>query len=399
MSGTWLSGLGLLLSICFLPAAGTEVIDQYIADFIKTNQVPGASIAIGRHGKLLYAKGYGWADKETKTSVKPRSLFRIASISKPITAVAIMRLVESGRIKLDDPMSKHLKGMPRYRRHPGFDKRINTITIRDLLRHAGGWDRGKDFDPMGLDGHLRIAKKLDLKPPIDVRDYITFMFRRPLQHYPHVRYAYSNFGYLLLGRVIEDVTGMKYEAYVRKKILAPIGITTMQVGHLPKEKSAPHEVTYYDHKKRSAKAPYGPRRDETVPYPYARPMQVMDAHGGWIASAPDLVRFADHLHKILKPKTIQTMFARQPQSGLDAMGNPTPTYYALGWMVRPQKKGANHWHGGSIQGTSTLLVRRHDGYRWAILFNTNSNPDNKNLSGLIDGPFHGIVNSVSDWNN
>ena len=96
--------------------------------------------------------------------------------------------------------------------------------------------------------------------------------------------------------------------------------------------------------------------------------------------------------------SIETMFARQPGIlGHDREGNPKAAFYSLGWMVRPRENGANQWHGGLIQGTSTLLVRRHDGYRWAILFNTNSNPAGKALGGLVDGPFHGVVNSVDSW--
>lgn len=172
----------------------------------------------------------------------------------------------------------------------------------------------------------------------------------------------------------------------------------MQIGRMEKERRAPGEVTYYDHRNRTAVAPYGPHRGKSVPFTYARPMRVMDAHGGWIASAVDLVRFAGSLDRALKPESIRTMFARQPGVlGHDAKGNPKPAFYALGWMVRPQEQGANTWHGGSIQGTSTLLVGRHDGFHWAILFNTNSNPEDKRLASLIDGPMHGVINSVTKW--
>jgi CubicO group peptidase (beta-lactamase class C family) len=378
--------------------AGTEVIDKFMTDFIAENKVPGAAIAVTRHGKLVYARGFGWADKESQEPVKPISLFRIASISKPITAVAIMQLVEARKLRLSDPIGTHLPAMRSYRRHPNFDNRINRITIQDLLRHSGGWDRDKSFDPMGLTGHLRVAQELNIAPPVDTRDVITFMFRRPLQFDPGTDYAYSNFGYLLLGRIIENVTGEKYESYVKKHVLAPIGVTTMQIGHMEKERRVANEVTYYDHKGRTATAPYGRQKNRTVPNTYARPMQYMDAHGGWIASAVDLARFANSLDQLLKPGSLNTMFDRQPGIlGHDDRGQPKAAYYALGWMVRPQQRRANEWHGGSIQGTSTLLVRRHDGFQWAILFNTNANPNDKNLSGLIDGPMHGVITSAKTW--
>lgn len=392
------------ISIISCGAAGTEVIDEFMSRFIAKNKVPGAAVAVTRQGKLVYACGFGWADKNEKTPVQATSLFRIASISKPITSVAVMQLVQSDRIQLDDPMSKHLKGMDIYRRHPNYDERLNRITVRDLLRHSGGWDREKSFDPMGLSGHLRVSKALGIRPPVGTRDVMNSMFRLPLQFDPGSEFQYSNFGYLLLGRLIEDLTGLSYEAYVQKHVLKPIGVSTMRIGHMEKEKRAPTEVTYYDRRQHSAIAPYGRHRGKKVPNTYARPMQVMDAHGGWIASAIDLARFACAFDnpadsKLLNARSIKTMFARQPGLlGQDTKGKPKAAYYALGWMVRPKAKGAaNTWHSGSIQGTSTLLVRRHDGFNWAILFNANSNPNGKRLISIIDAPMHRVINSVHSW--
>jgi CubicO group peptidase (beta-lactamase class C family) len=382
----------------------TAAIDRFMTEFIRQHKVPGASVAISKDGRLVYAGGFGWANREQKISVKPDSLFRIASISKPITAVAIMRLVEEGAFKLDDRMVDLLKDLPEYRRHPQWDKRMDRVTVRDLLRHSGGWDRSKVLDPMGLTGHLRAASELNITPPCTPRDMMKFMFRRPLQFDPGTEFAYSNFGYVILGRIIEDKTGKPYEQFVQEQLLAPIGVTTMRIGKMAEQDRAKSEVWYYDVKGRTGTAPYGPSRGQGVASPYARPMQVMDAHGGWIASAVDLVRFACAIDqtRLLNRKSTAAMFARPPGTlGHSADGSPKASFYALGWSVRPKtnavKARRNTWHSGSIQGTSTLLVRRHDGFNWAVLFNSSSTPDNSRLSGLIDPAMHRLVNGVKTW--
>ncbi|MGK0199451.1 MAG: CubicO group peptidase (beta-lactamase class C family), partial [Yoonia sp.] len=303
----------------------TAAIDRFMTEFIRQHKVPGASVAISKDGRLVYAGGFGWANREQKISVKPDSLFRIASISKPITAVAIMRLVEEGAFKLDDRMVDLLKDLPEYRRHPQWDKRMDRVTVRDLLRHSGGWDRSKVLDPMGLTGHLRAASELNITPPCTPRDMMKFMFRRPLQFDPGTEFAYSNFGYVILGRIIEDKTGKPYEQFVQEQLLAPIGVTTMRIGKMAEQDRAKSEVWYYDVKGRTGTAPYGPSRGQGVASPYARPMQVMDAHGGWIASAVDLVRFACAIDqtRLLNRKSTAAMFARPPGTlGHSADGSP-----------------------------------------------------------------------------
>lgn len=399
-----LVAFALVVSFGSLIAGGAEELDEFMIRFIEEHKVPGAAIAVTKDKRLVYARGFGWADREGEVRVQPTSLFRIASLSKPVTAVAIMQLVQSGRLGLEDPMAKHLKGFAAYRGRKGYDPRLEKVTIRDLLQHSGGWDRSRSFDPMGLQGHLRVAKALEKTPPVVTRSVMKYMFQKPLQFDPGQDYAYSNFGYLLLGRIVEDTTGVTYEAYVRKNVLAPIGVTRMQIGFMEKELRAEGEVTYYDRAERRARAPYGRHQNQKVPSPYARPMQVMDAHGGWIASAVDLARFACDFDdpaesKLLKAETIATMFARPPGVlSQDKEGNPKDVYYALGWSVRPKGKGtANTWHTGLIQGTAALLVRRHDGFNWVLLFNTDSTSKGRALGSAADGVMHGAIDSVKSW--
>jgi N-acyl-D-amino-acid deacylase len=178
----------------------------------------------------------------------------------------------------------------------------------------------------------------------------------------------------------------------------------MRIGRMALEQRVDGEVAYHDARGRTVQARFGPNAGDTVPLAYARAIAIMDAHGGWIASAVDMVRFASAFDDpercpILSAAGIDTMFARPEGAlGLDEEGKPKPAYYACGWLVRPKRAGrANTWHTGGIVGTSTLMVRRHDGLNWVVLFNTDASPDGKALSRLIDHPLHGAANAVTAW--
>lgn len=126
--------------------------------------MPGASLAVTRHGRLVYARGFGYADVEKQEAVQPAALFRIASLSKPITAVAVMQLIAKRKLKLDDKVLDRMKLMPFLAADAKPDPRWKQITVRQCLQHTGGWDRNKSFDPI-----IRpwdIAKALGIQPPV-----------------------------------------------------------------------------------------------------------------------------------------------------------------------------------------------------------------------------------------
>src|SRR5262249_38619256 len=150
-------------------------------------------------------------------------LFRIASVSKPITAVAILQLAERGKLKLDDKVQGHLKYEPHFEDGGKFDERWRQVTIAHCLAHTGGWDRDKSYDPMFQANRMARSRKVEL--PILPEDIIRYQLGQPLDFDPGERYAYSNFGYSLLGRIIEKVTGQPYEEYVQDEVLKPLSIT------------------------------------------------------------------------------------------------------------------------------------------------------------------------------
>jgi len=376
--------------------------DEEMVAFMQARDVPGGALAVSRGGKLVLARGYGWADRDTRQPVAPTSLFRIASVSKPITAVAVLGLIErsEGNVSLDTP-ALPLLGLEGALRPPALpDPRLETVTLRQVLRHTAGWDRKASFDPMFRP--LRIAQDLGTTPPAGPDDVVRYMLTRFLDHDPGAQYAYSNFGYCLLGRIIEGLSGQTYEEHVAEHLLAPLGITDMRIGHSLAEGRAPLEVRYHD--PGVGRNVMTPQEDDTAPAPYGTfHLEAMDAHGGWIASAPDLVRFAcaldDPQHcPILGPGAIADMFARpEGSAGFGDDGKPKAAYYGCGWLVRPKGGSkANHWHNGSLPGTSSLLVRRHDGLNWAVLFNQRKDPSGLSY-GDIDPALHRAANRVQGW--
>ncbi|MBC8869257.1 MAG: serine hydrolase [Planctomycetes bacterium] len=378
--------------------ARTASFDRMVCEFMEKHHVPGLALAVTDRGRLVYARGHGYADVATKEKVTPTSLFRIASISKPITAVAILQLVERNRLSLDDKVFDILKHEPHLEKDAKRDERLQAITIRHLLQHRGGWDRGKSFDAMFQS--VRFAEALGTQPPAGTDEVIRFMLGQPLDFEPGERYAYSNYGYCLLGRVIEAVTN---EDYVKTQVLAPLGIHTMRVGKTRLDGRSESEVRYYDPRK--GPSVFAADLNELVPQPYgAWHLEAMDAHGGWLASAVDLARFARAFDdptkcKILSPDSIQEMFVRPPGlAGHDEDGKPKPVYYSCGWLNRVEGDGKlNRWHTGSLPGTATLLVRRHDGRNWVVLMNARMSPQTSHLGGAIDSLVHQAADEVTAW--
>jgi len=374
--------------------AGLESFDNMMTSFVRTHRIPGATLAVVRNGKIVYARGFGYADAKTRRAMKPDSLFRIASLSKPITSAAIMKLVDDKKLNLDDRAVDILNLKPR--EGGKIDPKLKKVTVRHLLLHNGGWDRAKSGDPMFR--AVKTARAFGLAPPASGKLVSRFMLTEPLDFEPGAKYAYSNLGYCLLGRIIEAKTNLSYEQYVRKELLAKIGVTQMRIGRSLKSKRAAGEVTYHTRNKDKGPCVFPPNVGRPVPWQYGGfHLEAMDAHGGWIASAIDLVRFAREFDKplasrMLSKKSITATFARPKM-------RKEPAYYGLGWSVRPVgKKGkANTWHTGGLPGTSTLLVRRHDGLNWAVLFNMDATVKGKYLADEIDPLVHRAADAVKVW--
>ena len=384
------------------PANPLASFDHEIQAFMRARKVPGGALAVTKHGRLVYARGYGWADREKQVPVRPNSLFRIASISKPITAIAILKLFESNQIDLDAPAFDALKLTPFLEPGRVEDSRLKKISIRQLLHHSGGWDRDKSFDPMFRS--KRIAETLGIPGPPHANAIVRYMLGQPLDFEPGTRYAYSNFGYCVLGRFIETVSGQSYERFVKEAVLQPLGIKNMRLGASRPEGRAHGEVHYYTPNNATGPSVF-PGVAKKVPLPYGTfCLEAMDAHGGWLASAVDLARLTAVLDEtghepLLKAETRQILLNR-PAVPLwrTEDGQLQDYYYACGWLVRPNGKNGrpNYWHNGSLPGTYSLLVYRGDGLSWAVLFNQRSN-DPKLPDNAIDPALHRAADAVTHW--
>jgi len=370
-----------LLLAALLSAQDFKTFDDVMEAQLRQRQ-SGASLAVVKDGRLVYAKGYGLGDIVNKAPVEPASLFRIASLSKPITAVAIFKLAQDGKLDLE------AKAFALLDLKPGdeskVDPRLKDITVRHLLQHTAGWNRDKSGDPMFK--AAIISTELGVPSPPNATSIIKYMLTQPLDLDPGSRFAYSNFGYCVLGRIIEQVTGQSYDTYVKKNVLEPMGIVKMTLGRSLRENREKDEVTYYAGGK-PAKPVFEALKDD-VPPPYGSfNLEAMDSHGGWLASAVDLARFACSLDKVLNEKSLETMFARP------AIAEKAPFFYGCGWMIRPVGDGGklNSWHTGGLPGTSTLLVRRQDGLVWVALFNERLRDEK------LDPALHRAADTMKDW--
>ena len=375
-------------------------LDVLFTSFMEQHHVPGCSVAVMNRGELVYCRSFGSADLAAGKPVTENSLFRIASISKPITAVAILQLVEKQMLKLDDRVFEILKYQPHMIDGATFDERQRRITICHLLEHRGGWDRDTSFDAMFQS--VRFAHALGVAPPANPDHVIRCMLGLPLDFDPGERYAYSNYGYCLLGRVIESRSGQSYEDYVKQHVLAPLGIHSMRLGRSRLADRVENEVRYYD--PATGPSVFAADQDQTVNFPYGGfNIEAMDAHGGWLATATDLVRFASAFDDpktcpILFPESICQMYER-PDIAPDqrAQTHAPESWYALGWNVRPigQDGRATCWHTGSLPGTCTILIRRHDGQNVAVLFNSRVSPTVDHLTRALERPLEAALDQVS----
>jgi len=400
----------LLVWVCSLPAAGADAapteqaaipkVDQAVKGILRKYEIPGATIAVMKNGRLVYAEGYGFSDQAAKEKAKPETLFRIASVSKTITAVATLKLVQEGKLGLHDRAFDLLDDLcPPAGSTP--DPRLGLITVKDLLRHSGGWVTAEAGDPQFAS--LQIAEALGTPSPPDTRAVIRFMMGQPLQRDPGTWHSYSNFGYNVLGRIIEKKTNQSYESHILSDILFPAGIRRMRIGGSLKEQRALGEGVYHAN-------PGEPLMDSVFPSLGQVPEAyggwchaVLDSHGGWIASAVDLLRFIRVVEgsggqtKLLTDETLAAMTEYQ---GLPGDGQSPAHYYALGWNVDNPGTPQEEWsHSGALSGSNaTLMVRRVDGISYAVLFNSLPT-DYAAFFNELTPAMRAAINSVHTWPN
>lgn len=332
---------------------------------------PALSVAIVRDSKFVFERPWGMADSEQSEQCSNTSLFRIASVTKPITSVAIFTLLEHGKLNLNDKVFGP-SGILGEDYGKTFKQYVTDVTVDHLLTHtSGGWPNDST-DPM-FKNNSWDHKKL-------ITDAIANL---PLTSPPGTHWAYSNFGYCVLGRVIEKITGQTYENWVQQTVLAPCGITDMRIAGNSYRDRAPNEVAYLGQFNEN---------------PYNMNVRRMDSHGGWIATPSDLAKFTAHLGgtptipSILKPESIKLMTTPAP-----AYPQNSDAKYARGWMVRNNGTG-NWWHGGSLPGMTSVMVHTSDSMCWGALTNTRTEPSDT-INAALDQMVWDMVQQVRAWSS
>ncbi|MCB9002649.1 MAG: beta-lactamase family protein [Bacteroidales bacterium] len=338
-----------------------EGINKKFNAFVQKWELTGADVAIAKDGKLIYAHGFGYANKEENITTEPYNLFRIASVSKLITATAIMKLVEDGKLGLNqkvfgekgilnDTIFLHYK-----------DKRVEDITVKNLLNHSGGWTP-RWGDHMFIPE--TIAKELNKPLPVNLQDIIKFALSKKLHFQPGSRSSYSNLGYAILQLVIEKVSGKRYENYVQETIFHPMNIFDAHLAFNWDSLRYPYEVRYYEVKEAEKIESYDGTRSSVNKCRGGNDIRTLGAAGGWVISPVSLLRFTMAIDgKNDFPDIISKQSVAQ-------MVHVEKNFQPCGW--RWVMSSGKLWRSGSFPGTSALAVVRSDGYSYVFI--TNKSP-------------------------
>ena len=393
-----------------VPYKKKMIAEKLIYDFMQDREIVGLGIAITKDERLVYARGFGYADQEQEIIADPTHLFRVASVSKALTGTTVMKMIEMGALSLDDKVFGFdgiLGNDFGQTKHPAIknyyaasiigeivEDPLGLVTVRHLLQHtAGGWPHSDGpADPIGI------------KKELDAAELISWVLSEPkyyLKDKPGMVTDYSNFGYVLLGRIIEKVVSTNqdlfglgsdssYEEIVKNLILEPIGINDMHIGETQLADKFENEVVYY------------PSSDNTKT-PYEKPFRRKDASGSWIASPIELARFLVHVDgfskrpDLLSSNTLKTMITADQVSD-------NGTGHGMGWKIMAAKKCKSsdpsdpcRWKkDGSFTGTQALIYRYKGGMNFAIVINCTPKDLGDDIQNQLVFLFNDINNFIGD---
>ena len=359
--------------------------DRIIRKFMQKWEIKGASFALMKDDRLIYSKGYGFADEEENVPMDVMHVFRIASISKLITAVAIMKLQEEGKLTLQD----RVFGPEGILNDTIFsdikDPRTTKITVENLLRHQGGFSIAYG-DPMFCP--VEIARKMQVPPPADLNTMIRFVLSRRLGFTPGSGARYSNIGYGILSKVIEKVSGEDYELYVKRHILRPAGCFDLHLGKNLYDDKLPNEVKYYEVSNAEQIQACDGSGKLVARSNGGNNIEELYGAGGWVASPAELLRF---LAVIDKDPGIPDLLS---DASIDYMTQEVPSAYPIGWIETTSR--GEWFRSGTLAGTSALMKKQKDGYSWVFLTNTSSWKGSR-FPHYIDNAVRQAMASVHSW--
>jgi CubicO group peptidase (beta-lactamase class C family) len=333
--------------------------DKAIQSFVRQWHLIGASVAVARDGKLLYAKGYGYANREEQVEAQPYDLYRVASVSKLITAVAVMKLTEENKLELDTRVfgPKGILNDPIYLNYK--DKRVEDITVKNLLNHSGGWT-SRWGDHMFINDV--IAKELGKPMPVSLEDIVVFALSKNLHFPPGHHSSYSNLGYAILQLVIEKASGIPYETYVRSSIFDPLHIDDAFLAFNWDSLRYANEVRYYEVPEAEKVPAFDGSGQMVLKSRGGNDIRTLGAAGGWVISSLSLIKFLmaidgeDNFPDIIARESVETLVRQEGH------------YQPLGW--RWVMSNGKWWRSGSLPGTSALAVVQNDGFTYVFLTNT-----------------------------
>jgi CubicO group peptidase (beta-lactamase class C family) len=326
-----------------------DELDQFLEAQRAAAKAPALQVAVSFKGQQIYSKALGMSDLEYRAPATVNTAFRTASVAKPITATAVMALVEAGRLDLDAPIQQYC---------PAFPKKDRPVTARLILGHQAGIRHYKPNESGGKTFFFTIEESLGL-------------FKNdPLLHEPGAKYLYTTFGYSVLGCAIEGASGQPYEVYLRDRVWKPAGMTRTRVDRVfdivPERARGYYRVTAEDLKSLPPAAGALVKADDIINAPLHDTSMKIPG-GGLVSTAEDLVRFARATMeaRLLKRETVELMWTDGRTTSGDSTG------YGLGWGVTPAQEGIRRLtHGGNQIGASSRLdVLPEVGLAYAIMTN------------------------------
>jgi serine beta-lactamase-like protein LACTB len=340
----WLSSAVLVASIQTAAAAQeapslppdlVKKIEEVVASEQARLKIPGLSVAVGTGGQLRYSRGFGMADLENSVPARATTLYRTASIAKPITASAVMQLSEQGKLDLDAPIQKYC---------PTFPEKPWPITARQLLGHLGGIRHYKAPGESAGTSHY-----------FTISDSLKIFKDEPLLHEPGTKFNYTTYGYSVLGCAIEGASGNSYDVYLSEHLFKPARMERTRTDHhflLITERTRGYQKLsqqIYDRLPASLKAQVA---QGAIINASLHDTSMKVPGGGLVSTPVDLVRFVLAMHDgtLVKKSTLDQMWISQKTK------DGKETGYGLGWGVRQDGSIKLISHSGGQAGTSTLLT-------------------------------------------
>ena len=335
--------------------------DRKVNAYLRKWHMKGASLAITRGDSLVYAKGYGWADEENGLEMSPRHILRMASVSKLITAAGIMVLHDRGELNIKDTVfgpsgilnDSTITALIK-------DRNYYKITVEHLMRHQGGFRR----DPLFSSRDVMNQLQLDHAP--EAEDFYRVVLNRRLKFAPGSWQSYSNFGYLLLSKVIEKVSGMPYEEFIRNEVLAPAGCYDMHIAGTYYEDRKDNEVRYYTHEGDGKYIEEYNNSNVIVERCYGgNNIPMLSGAGAWCGSPAEIARFVASIDgrpevpDIISKESVELM-----------TGYYDRDTFSLGWNDTHPDKGWSR--SGTLAGTTALVKLFPDGECWVFISNTST---------------------------